>query len=132
VARTRCLRATSASIPNLEVAASFGVLPFACGDRRIVGTRSSILWDGYDSVTAAVATERGEPGQPVLWATDKIDVPPLYDGVGGHLGVMQDFIAAVEGGPMPDTVGTENAKSLAMVFAAIRIAESRRRVEIES
>ncbi len=101
---------------------------------RFVGTRGSILWDGYDDVSAAIATERGEPGQRVLRAMDPIEVPPLSpnDRVGGHLGVMQDFIAAVEGGPAPETAGTDNAKSLAMVFGAIKSAENSRRVEIES
>ena len=61
-----------------------------------------------------------------------VGVPPLdaSDRVGGHLGVMQDFIVATKGGPVPETVGTENIKSLAMVFGAIDSAESGRRIEI--
>ena len=67
---------------------------------------------------------------------DKVEpvaVPPLdpRDRVGGHLGVMQDFIArrsrtATE----PETRGTDNIKSLAMVFGAIESAEAGRRVAI--
>jgi predicted dehydrogenase len=102
-------------------------------DWRIVGTRGSILWDGHDTVSAAVATERGEPGQRVLRAMDPVEVPPASpdDHVGGHFGVMQDFIAAMQGGPPPETDGADNTKSLAMVFGAIKSAETRRRVEIE-
>lgn len=43
---------------------------------------------------------------------------------------MQDFIAATRGGPPPETAGTENIKSLAMVLGAIDSAESGRRIEI--
>ncbi|NWM15294.1 gfo/Idh/MocA family oxidoreductase, partial [Escherichia coli] len=58
--------------------------------------------------------------------------PPLDAShrIGGHLGVMQDFIAASRGGDAPETAGTENIKSLAMVFGAIQSAETGRRIEI--
>ena len=45
--------------------------------------------------------------------------------------VMQDFVAAVRGGPPPETAGADNLKSLAMVFAAIESAETGRLVDIE-
>ena len=65
--------------------------------------------------------------------TRRVEVPPLdpADRVGGHLGVMQDFVAAVRGGPPPETAGADNLKSLAMVFAAIESAETGRLVDIE-
>jgi predicted dehydrogenase len=66
---------------------------------------------------------------------DKVEpvaVPPLdpRDRVGGHLGVMQDFIAAVKNGGEPETTGADNIKSLAMVFGAIESAEKGQRVPI--
>ena len=59
-------------------------------------------------------------------------VPPLdpADKIGGHFGVMQDFIAAVRGGGAPETNGRDNIKSLAMALGAIQSAEQGRRVEI--
>ena len=52
------------------------------------------------------------------------------DRIGGHLGVIRDFVAAVGSGSPPETAGTDNIKSLAMVFGAIESAEAGRRVEI--
>jgi predicted dehydrogenase len=45
---------------------------------------------------------------------------------------MQDFIAAVRGGPAPETTGTDNLKSLAMVFGAVKSAEAGSPVDIEA
>jgi predicted dehydrogenase len=97
---------------------------------RIIGTKGSIVWDGYDDIRGE-AVHSHQPGQFFSEVTP-IEIPPLdpADRVGGHLGVMQEFIAAARGGPMPETVGRENIKSLAMVFGAIDSAESGRRVEI--
>jgi predicted dehydrogenase len=96
---------------------------------RIVGSKGSIVWDGYDDIQAQAVTS-GKEG--LFSGVTAVDIPPLdaSDRIGGHLGVMQDFIAATRGGPPPETVGTENIRSLAMVFGAIYSAESGRRVEI--
>ncbi len=53
------------------------------------------------------------------------------DRIGGHFGVMADFVAAVRAGSEPETVGHDNIRSLAMVFGAIESAETGRRVAIE-
>jgi predicted dehydrogenase len=97
---------------------------------RIVAERGSLVWDGLDSIRA----ETVEGARDGLFAPTKpVEVPPLdpSDRVGGHLGVMQDFIAAVCGGPPPETAGADNLKSLAMVFGAVRSAEAGRPVDIE-
>ena len=59
-------------------------------------------------------------------------MPPLdpRDRIGGHLGVMQDFVAALKNGVEPETTGTDNIKSLAMVFGAIESSEAGRRVPV--
>jgi len=43
-----------------------------------------------------------------------IEVPALdpRDRIGGHLGVIQDFVAAVKDGTQPETAGTDNINSL--------------------
>jgi predicted dehydrogenase len=96
---------------------------------RIVGSKGSIVWDGHDDIRAEAVTS-GKEG--LFSGVAAVGIPPLdaSDRVGGHLGVMQDFIAATRGGSMPETVGTENIKSLAMVFGAIDSAGSGRRIEI--
>ena len=98
---------------------------------RIVGERGSLVWDGLDSIRA----EKVEGAREGLFGTTKpVEVPPLdpADRVGGHLGVMEDFVAAVRGGPPPETAGADNVKSLAMVFGAVRSAEAGRPVDIEA
>jgi predicted dehydrogenase len=53
-------------------------------------------------------------------------VPPLdpADRIGGHRGVIEDFVASIRSGRPPETTGSENIKSLAMVFGAIESAET--------
>ena len=63
-----------------------------------------------------------------------VEVPPAdpADRVGGHLGVMRDFVAAIRTGQPPETAGSDNLKSLGMVFAAIDSAERGIPVDIEA
>ncbi|MFI5015442.1 MAG: Gfo/Idh/MocA family protein [Hyphomicrobiales bacterium] len=98
---------------------------------RIVGSRGSIVWDGHDDIRAEVA---GKARTGLFDTSVALEVPALdsSDRTGGHLGVLQDFIAATRGGPEPETVGSQNIKSLAMVFGAIRSAESGQRVQIST
>ena len=74
----------------------------------------------------------GRSREGLFDVVEPLIVPPLdpRDRVGGHLGVIQDFVRAVETGTEPETRGTDNIKSLAMVFGAIESAETGRRVKI--
>ncbi len=96
---------------------------------RIVGSKGTIVWDGHDDIRAEAVTS-GKDG--LFSGVTAVEIPPLDAShrIGGHLGVMQDFIAASRGGDAPETAGTENIKSLAMVFGAIQSAETGRRIEI--
>jgi predicted dehydrogenase len=101
------------------------------GQWRIVGTNGSVTWDGHDELRCE--TSRGAPPPDGLFAAvEERAIPPLdaRDRVGGHLGVMRDFCAAVRGGPEPETIGHENIKSLAMVFGAIESAAARARLAL--
>lgn len=97
---------------------------------RMIGERGSLTWDGFDAIRAEVVDGDAREGR--FARTRPIEVPLLdpADRVGGHLGVMQDFLAAVEGGPPPETAGADNLKSLAMVFGAVASAEAGRLVDI--
>jgi predicted dehydrogenase len=99
------------------------------GAWRIVGERGSLVWDGFDNVSAEVVRPVREG---LLDLVEPITVPPLdpRDRIGGHLGVIQDFVRAVETGTEPETRGADNFKSLAMVFGAIESAETGSRVKI--
>ncbi|TGQ69677.1 Gfo/Idh/MocA family oxidoreductase [Mesorhizobium sp. M00.F.Ca.ET.186.01.1.1] len=96
---------------------------------RIVAERGSLIWDGHDALTAEAVV----PGRDGLFdKTQPIEVPSLdpADRVDGHLGIIRDFMHAVETGTEPETRGTDNIKSLAMVFGAIESAETGQRVAI--
>ncbi|RUV89902.1 Gfo/Idh/MocA family oxidoreductase [Mesorhizobium sp. M1A.F.Ca.IN.022.07.1.1] len=99
------------------------------GSWRIVAERGSLLWDGHDGLKAEVVAS-GRDG--IIDKTQSIEVPALdaSDRVDGHLGIIQDFMRAIETGTEPETRGTDNIKSLAMVFGAIESAETGRRVAI--
>lgn len=99
------------------------------GSWRIVAERGSLLWDGHDGLKAEVVAS-GRDG--IIDKTQPIEVPALdpADQVGGHLGIIKDFMRAIETGTEPETRGTDNIKSLAMVFGAIESAETGRRVAI--
>ena len=96
---------------------------------RIVGTRGTLLWDGDDDIRAEVV---GQGRTALFTNTEPVTVPPLdpRDRVGGHRGIVEDFVAAIRTGQQPETAGPENIKSLAMVFGAIESAETNQVVAI--
>lgn len=96
---------------------------------RIVCERGSLIWDGFDELKAEVDSGRRDGLFDLMTS---VEVPALdeRDSVGGHLGVIRDFIAAIESGKEPETRGSDNIKSLAMVFGAIESSATGRVVEI--
>ena len=98
-------------------------------DWRIVGTEGTVLWDGEEGFKAQVVAKRGD------FRSEWADVPvPEVDPeakVGRHGGVIRDFLDAVQHGGTPETICTDNIKSLAMVFGAIDSAESGREEPID-
>lgn len=99
---------------------------------RFVGSRGSLSWDGHEDFRAERVTDSPEPGAPFLRVAEPVPVPPLSDEdrIGGHVGVIRDFVEAVRTGVPPETRGEDNIRSLAMVFGAIESAEAGRRVPI--
>jgi len=97
-------------------------------DWRALGARGTVTWDGAANFKAqSVAKDEGfiRPTQDL-----PLVVPPPSGSV-GHAGCIDDFIACVRTGRTPETICTENIKSLAMVFAAIESARTGRRIPIE-
>lgn len=99
------------------------------GNWRIVGEQGSVTWDGVDGFQAQVVAETG--GFRSKWRD--VELPPYEDTekVGSHGGVIRDFVRAVKTGGIPETVCTDNVKSLAMSLAAVESAERGQRVDIE-
>ena len=90
-------------------------------DWRLVGERGTARWDGGAGLTAeAVVAPAGFSSQ-----CKACPVPP-YQGakVDGHAGLLRDFIDCLRSGTVPETICTDNIKSLAMVFGAIQSAET--------
>jgi predicted dehydrogenase len=99
---------------------------------RIVCQKGTLIWDGFDAIRAESVEGAARDGlfdRPHELAVPAADAS---DRVGGHLGVMRDFLAAIGSGAPPETAGAENLKSLGMVFAAIESAETGLPVDIEA
>ena len=97
---------------------------------RIVGTRGSVVWDGAESIRCEVVT--GSEG--LLYAHAAVPTPALHrsDSSQWHAAAIQAYLRALRDGRTPETVGTDNIRSLAMVFAAIESAETHCRVALAS
>ncbi len=97
---------------------------------RIIGTRGSVSWDGMSGFKAEVV----ENDSGFFSSYNSLEVPILKaTELGeGHLGAIQAFVSALENYREPDTVCTDNIKSLAMVLAAIESAETQKRVSFRA
>lgn len=95
---------------------------------RITGSKGTLLWDGGERFEANVVT--GSEG--FLRAVGAIAVPEAEDSAdtNGHTSVIERFIRAIDAGTVPETDGSDNIKSLAMVFGAIDSAREGKRVTI--
>lgn len=97
-------------------------------DWRIVGTKGSVKWDGATGFEAQVVAEPGG----FMSKMQDLELPPFDNPakIGSHGGVIRDFVRCVQTGATPETIGSDNIKSLAMVFGAIESAEAGARVVI--
>ena len=97
---------------------------------RIVGTKGTLLWDGADAWEAKVVDGTDgffRPLSPVA-----IPEPEREDETHGHASVIAAFLDAIDSGKTPETAGSDNIKSLAMVFGAIESAQLKQRVAIRT
>ncbi len=97
---------------------------------RIIGTRGSLTWDGAEGFVAqAVAGDGGFRAKLADLVT-----PPYAESTktGGHAGLIREFVRCVQSGETPETVCSDNIKSLAMVFGAVASAEAGQRVVVKS
>jgi predicted dehydrogenase len=97
---------------------------------RIIGSSGTLLWDGESTITASVVD--GEEGffRPIK----PVEVPAWADAsvTHEHVSTIEDFLNALDNGTTPESAGTDNIKSLAMVFGAIESAGQRQRVHINA
>jgi len=99
---------------------------WAC-DWRAIGTKGTARWDGEEQIQVAAVVG----GDGFFRETALLDPPatPTLEFT-GHAGVINEFIESLKSGSTPQTICTDNIKSLAMVHAAIESAESGRKVMI--
>ena len=96
-------------------------------DWRCVGQQGTALWDGEE----VMAGETVVSSEGFFRATAPLPVPPA-PGLEHelHAGVIDDFLISVRNGTEPQTICSDNVKSLAMMLGAVESAETGRRVYI--
>jgi predicted dehydrogenase len=97
-------------------------------DWRFVGTRGTVTWNGGDVFQAQEPAETGA----FINKQNNLALPDINtDGLDdGHASLIRQFVQCVRIGSIPETVCTDNIKSLAMVFGAIQAAETKKSVQI--
>ena len=97
-------------------------------DWRLVGSKGTLLWDGEGKFELNLVAGTEGFFRPL----EAAEVAPPKDNqqVLGHASVLIEFLDALRTGRAPETVSSDNLKSLAMVFAAIESASRRERVAI--
>lgn len=96
---------------------------------RAIASKGSASWDGADGFKAEAVKQKTKTFiQPL-----KEIIAPAYmkNAASGHVLTIQHFIECLRNGRNPETVCTDNIKSLAMVFGAVESAESGKRVKIK-
>jgi predicted dehydrogenase len=102
-------------------------------DWRVIGERGSAVWDGAEQFEAQVVAKSG--GFRSEWEDAPVhplgheDQGPRF-AVGGHAGLIADFVDCVRTGRIPETAASDNIKSLAMVFGAIDSAARGRELQV--
>ena len=99
-------------------------------DWRAIGTKGSVLWDGNNEFKVETVKATGS----FISTLEVKDMPPMTEGtiIGGHEGAIRSFVLAMLNDERPETISTDNFKSLAMVMAAIESAETGLPVKIQT
>ena len=94
---------------------------------RVVCENGSAVWD-----KGGVRAEKVADKSKFISEVTPVEIPveELGEGKGGQFGVVDEFIAALNEGRDPETVCTDNIKSLAMVHAAIDSAGKGCKVDV--
>ena len=95
---------------------------------RALGEHGTALWDGHDAISA----EKVKGAEGLLREQQAVPIPETQqlDQV-GHAGVIYDVLDSIKSGEIPQTICTDNIKSLAMVHAAIESATTGKKVTIQ-
>jgi len=94
---------------------------------RVNGSNGSAIWDGSNMPYADVVNS--DTG--FMRDMKRVDTESAWDGRAGHDGCLDEMFAALIEGRAPETVCSDNIKSMAMVFGALESAASGRKVSID-
>lgn len=97
---------------------------------RIICEKGSIKWDGAEHYQVQVLGETG--GFISNYQDLQIPEYAAKDKVEGHASLIKEFVHCVRMGEKPETICTDNIKSLSMVFGAIESARRQGPIDIES
>jgi predicted dehydrogenase len=104
------------------------------GAWRVIGTEGTLIWDGEEDLRAERLPADHLTAQPNAFLKEMETVltaiEPDPAETRGHFSVMNQFLSAATGGPLPETVSSDNIHSLAMVLAAIESAEQGKWAEV--
>jgi len=95
---------------------------------RVVCVNGTLQWDGAGEMIAETALHTGE----FMSAKEIVAIPPYTtdDLFQGHASCIREFVESLQIGAIPNTICTDNIKSLSMVFAAIESAETGKVIKI--
>lgn len=99
-------------------------------DWHIIGEKGSATWDGGQNFRVQQVKKTG--GFFSEMRDLKIPIRAPKRKVGSHSGVILEFLDCVQKGGTPETVASDNIKSLAMVFGAIESAKKGKRVAVKA
>lgn len=96
---------------------------------RAIGATGTALWDGQTAPRAQAVKPDGKHG----FFREMTDVPVTVQKLerGGHQGMIYDALECLRTGRTPQTICTDNIKSLAMVEAAVESAKTGRKVQVK-
>ena len=92
------------------------------GAWRLSLSGGAVRWDGEGSALAWAAPPEEAPG--LMPEARPVELPPAGEGPWDILGSLASVVGAIRAGRAPETEVRGNARSLAMVLAAIRSAEA--------
>ena len=96
---------------------------------RVVGTKGSVSWNGEDEFKAEVVQD--DAGFLSTYASRRVPETISEAFLSGHHRALEACVAALDKGENPETICTDNVKSLAMVLGAVESTTTRQRVVID-
>ncbi|MBT3194504.1 MAG: Gfo/Idh/MocA family oxidoreductase [Verrucomicrobia bacterium] len=97
-------------------------------DWHIIGEKGSVHWDGGDGFKCEVVQAK----TGFIRKQRERQIPKACPKrlTGGHAGCIAEFIRCLRDDTAPETICSDNVKSLAMVHSAVRSANQKRRIAV--